>query len=63
MPYFDMYNALPYIMNTHVFVPNFQEKNLSFSFSFFNPITYLYLETKLLIIFQDILHMYIIIAF
>ena len=54
--------ALPCMMHTHVFGPNFQEKkSVSFLIQF---IMCLYLETKLMIIFQGIiLHTDIIIAF
>ena len=56
------YHILPSVMCTHAFVPNFQEKK-SFILVF-NSIIYLYLETKLIIIFQGIiLHMDIIIYF
>ena len=49
-------------MRTHSFGPNFQEKIfcVNFLIQFFN----LYLETKLIIVFQgSILHMNIFIAF
>ena len=50
-------------MCTHVFGPNFQEKNLLFNF-LIQLFIYLYLETKLIIVFQGIiLHMDIVIAF
>ena len=50
-------------MCTHVFGPNFEEK--IFRFNFLTQVfIYLYLETKLIVIFQDIiLHMDIVIAF
>ena len=32
IPYFAVYNALLCIMRAHIFGPNFQEKNLLFSF-------------------------------
>ena len=50
-------------MCTHVFGPNFQEKNLSIYFKI-QLFIYLYLETKLIITFQVIiLHTDTIIAF
>ena len=46
-------------MHTHVLGPNFQEKKICFNF-----LTYLYLETKPIIIFQGIiLYTDIVIAF
>ena len=60
--YFAMYNVLLCIMHTHISGPNFQEK--IFPFNFLIQFTYLYLETKLIIIFQFIiLHSDIITAF
>ena len=57
-----IYRILPYIMHTHIFGPNFQEKKKSFNFLI--QFLYLYLETKPIIVFQGIiLHMDIIIAF
>ena len=45
------------MFNTHFFGPNFREKNILFQF-------FIYLETKLIIVFQGIiLHMDIVIAF
>ena len=42
-------------MGTHIFSPNFQEKK-NFHFSFLIQLfIYLYLETKLIIIFQSII--------
>ena len=49
IPYFAVYNALPYILCSHVFGPNFQEKNLFYFLIHF--LIYLYSETKLIIVF------------
>ena len=50
-------------MHTHIFGPNFQEKNFGFNF-LIQLFIYLYLETKLIIVFQGIiLHTDIVIAF
>ena len=53
---------LPCIMCTHVFGPNFQEKNLSFSF-LIQLFIYLYLDSVFCITKGIILHTDIIIAF
>ena len=51
---------LPCIMCIHIFGSNFQEKIFHFNF-LIQLFIYLYLETKLIIIFQDIiLHMDIV---
>ena len=62
--YFAMYNALLCIMRTHVLGPNLQEKKI-FHFNFLIRLfIYLYLETKLIIVFQGIiLHTDVVIAF
>ena len=46
LPYFATYNALLYIMCTHVFGTNFQEKNLSLKN--FNSIIYLFIFRRFL---------------
>ena len=58
--YFVLYNVFLCIVHTHVFGPNFPEKNVAFQF--FHSMFYLYI--KPMIIFQGIiLYMDIIIAF
>ena len=64
IPYFAVYNALPWTICTHVFGPNFQEKKSFFFYFLIQLFIYVYLETKPMIIFQGIiLHMDIITAF
>ena len=58
-----MYNALSCKMCTRIFGTIFQEKKI-LHLNFFNSFIYLYLETKLIIVLQDIiLHIDITIAF
>ena len=59
----ETYTVLLCIMHSHVFGPNFQEKIFHFNI-LIQVFIYLYIETKLIMVFQGIiLYMDIIVAF
>ena len=64
IPYFAVYNTVSCIMHTHIFGPKtFRKKIFGFNF-LIQLFIYLYLETKLIIVFwRIILDMDIVVAF